>query len=341
MSVLAEFVLGSADRCVLPIASYPGTALTGATVRDVVTDPAAQTAAAVALHQRYSTRVVQSAMDLSAEAEAFGAAVAMGDAEVPAVRAPIVHNRAEVDALAVPEPGASRTGVFLETVRRLNQLTGRPLVLGGCIGPFTLAARLAGMTEACRDTLTDPPLVHALVAKCVRFLIPYVRAFRDAGADAVLMAEPAAGLLSPRGLATFSSAYVRQIVAAVDDGRFTLMLHNCGALLTHLPAVLESGVKIFHFGAPMDVPAALAQVGPEIIVCGNLDPTAVFVQSTAEQVTARATALLDTTRGHRHFVLSSGCDLPAAVPLANLDAFYAAVHSFPPLDSKGPTECIR
>jgi uroporphyrinogen-III decarboxylase len=42
-------------------------------------------------------------------------------------------------------------------------------------------------------------------------------------------------------------------------------------------------------------------------------------------VTARAAELLSHTATHRNYVLSSGCDVPASVPLANLDAFYAAV----------------
>jgi len=34
---------------------------------------------------------------------------------------------------------------------------------------------------------------------------------------------------------------------------------------------------------------------------------------------------LARTVAHRNYVLSSGCDVPAGAPLANLDAFYAAV----------------
>jgi len=75
----------------------------------------------------------------------------------------------------------------------------------------------------------------------------------------------------------------------------------------------------------MDLSAAPGKVGPEVVLCGNLDPTGVFCQLKPAELKARAMELLGQTAAHRNFVLSSGCDVPAAAPLANLDAFLAAV----------------
>jgi uroporphyrinogen decarboxylase len=326
MSALADLILDSPGRVAVPIAVYPGVALTGARTRDVVTSARAQFEAAAALHEHFRTPVVLSAMDLSAEAEAFGCEIRLSDDEVPTVVGRRVTTADEAAALPVPEPGAGRTWVYLETVRLLKRLPDRPLVLAGCIGPFSLAARLAGMSEACRYTLTDPGLMHRLVDRSTEFLSAYVKAFQAVGADGVLMAEPAAGLLSPRGLAAFSSAYIKRI-AAVEDGHFALVLHNCAARLPHLPAILESGVRLLHFGPPMDLPAALAAVGPDIILCGNLDPVAVFVQGTPAEVAERTRALLSATDSFDNFVASSGCDVPPTAPLANLETFFHAVQA--------------
>jgi uroporphyrinogen decarboxylase len=139
------------------------------------------------------------------------------------------------------------------------------------------------------------------------------------------MAEPAAGLLSPRMLSTFSSQYVQAIATPVQDGTFEIILHNCAAKLIHLPSILETGLKAFHFGVPMDLPTALAKVPSDVILCGNLDPAQVFVRSSPTEVAARTTQLLAATSSYRNFVLSSGCDLPPLTPLANLDAFHQAI----------------
>jgi len=324
-NVITQLVSTSARRLAMPIAVHPGAALTGATIRKLVTDPEAQSAASAALHLRYRTPIVLSAMDLSAEAEAFGCEISMGEMEVPTVTGRLVTSLAAAEALAAPSPGAARTQVYLETVRRLKQLPSKPLVLGGCIGPFSLTGRLAGISETYEMTITEPELVHLVLKKTCAFLTAYVQAFKQAGADGVIMAEPAAGLLSPRSMSFFSSAYIKSIVQAVEDESFAIILHNCGAKLPHWPALLESGASVFHFGAPMDIAAALSQAPAGVVLCGNLDPAAIFVQGSASLVAQRTKALLEMTQSYRNYIISSGCDVPASTPLVNLDAFFETV----------------
>lgn len=309
---------------ILPLLTYPGAQLAGVNVRDMVTRPEAQVAAITALHERYRTPVVLTAMDLSVEAEAWGCAVGWSETEVPTVVGPCVQSRDGLESLEAPQPGAGRTGVWLEAVRQLRRLPDSPAVLGGMIGPFSLAARLFGVSELLALTLEDPDLSHQLVSRATEFLTRYAEAFREAGTDGLVMAEPTAGLLSPPALQAFSSAYVARVAASVECRSFALMLHNCAARLVHLPAVLASGVRALHFGAPMDLPAALAQVPETTFVAGNLDPAAVFVRSSPAEVAAATRRLLSAVAGQRNFILSSGCDVPPQTPLANLDAFFTA-----------------
>lgn len=320
-----RLVLGSSRRLAMPIAVYPGLALTGAKVSDIVTNPQVQFETQLALHERYRTPFVLSAMDLSVEAEAFGCAIHKTETEIPSVAGRLITNRDQAEKLCVPQPGDQRTAVYLETVRRLRQLPDQPLVIGGCIGPFSLAARLVGVSEAMEMTVSEPDLMHLLLEKCASFLTAYLHAFRQAGADGVIMAEPAAGLLSPRSLSKFSSAYIKPIGEAMADERFAIILHNCAAKILHLPSVLETGLKTFHFGAPMDIAAALDKVPADVVLCGNLDPVGVFVHLPPAEISSRVRALLSATSAHRNFVLSSGCDLPSTVPLASLDAFCVAL----------------
>lgn len=324
-SPLLQLVLNHPRRLAMPIAVHPGIALTHASVQDLVTNAQAQFEAAQALHERYATPVVLAAMDLSVEAEAFGCQIRMVPDEVPTVTGRLVGSEQDVPRLPEPQPGDGRTGIYLRVVEMLGKLTDRPLVLAGSIGPFSLAARLAGVNEALSLTLTEPDFMRRLVEKSTAFLIRYGCAFKSAGAGGLIMAEPAAGLLSPRGLAAFSSAFVRQIIEALQDEHFTLVLHNCAAKLPHLPSILQSGAAACHFGVPMDMAAALAQAGPDRLLCGNLDPAAVFCQGTPDSVAVQTRALLQATRPYPNFVISSGCDIPAQASLENLDAFYATV----------------
>lgn len=319
----AKMVLASPTRVAMPIGVYAGLEITGSSVFDAVTNAAAQAEAVLALHERYHTAAMLTAMDLSAEAEAFGCQIRMDKEDIPTVIGRRVASSEDIANLPVPQPGDARTAVHLEAVRRLAA-SGRAPVIGGLIGPFSLAGRIVGVSEALELTVTGPEMLLPLLEKCAAFLAQYARAFREAGASGVIMAEPAAGLLSPRALGRFSAPFVRQIAAQAQGDDFRLILHNCAAKIQHLPRVLESGADIYHFGAPMDLIAALGQVDGQTILCGNLDPAAVFYSGTPETVFEKTRALLDGAANHRNFIVSSGCDLPPHTPLANLDAFFAA-----------------
>lgn len=324
MSKFNEIIFNSPNRLAMPIATYPALALTGASVQDIVTRADAQFEAQRALHLRYRTPFVLSAMDLSLEAQAFGCSVMMSDTEIPTVTGRLVTTLEQAQKLDVPKPGDGRSGVPLEAVARLCAMPSAPMVLGGCIGPFSLAARLVGVSEAMELTVTEPEFLHTLLEKATAFLGAYIAAFKEAGAGGVIMAEPAAGLLSPRGLAQFSSAYIRRLGAEHDRPDFSIILHNCAAKLLHLPAILETGLSAFHFGAPMDIVAALQKVNEQTVLCGNLDPTVAFVQATPEELSGSVSRLLAATAGQKNFVISSGCDVPPNASIRNLDAFNAA-----------------
>lgn len=320
-----QFCLSYPGRLAMPIGVYAGLDLIGATVRQAVTDASAQTEAVLALHDRFATPVMLTAMDLSAEAESFGCVVRMSDEEIPTITGRRVTTIEEIQHLPDPQPGDLRTAVHLETARRLAARFPDAPVLGGMIGPFSLAGRIFGVSELLEMTITDPGIVVALLEKVTRFLSSYASAFCEAGAIGVIMAEPAAGLLSPRSLARFSSEFIHKIVSEVQTERFAFLLHNCGARLAHLPNILAAGPNIFHFGAPMDICGALQQVDPQTVICGNLDPTSIFFSSSPEETGRKTRELLGKTQAFPNFVISSGCDLPPGTPIANLEAFYRAV----------------
>ena len=325
----SRFVMDFPGRLAMPIGAYSGLEITGESIEDVVSVPGSQFKAVMALHDRYRTPVLLTAIDLSAEAEAYGCEIRMSEREIPTVVGRLVTNEAEILARPNPVPGDARTRVPLETAWRLVAEADGPIPVLGCmLGPFSLAGRLFGVSEALEATTVEPETIEILLKQVTVFLCQYALAFRDTGAWGVIVAEPEAGFLSPAGLGRFSAPFVKRIVEAVETLDFAVVLHNCGAKNIHLEKVLESGAEINHFGAPMDIVAALGKVGPDVILGGNLDPTAVFHDGTPQAVGEATRALLEATRSYKNFIISSGCDIPPGTPLASLNAFYRAVAEF-------------
>ena len=327
---LTEFILGSQARLAMPVGAYSGLHLTGKSIAGATNDFMVQANAILALYDRYQSPFLQTAMDLSIEAEAFGAQVRAEAGEIPTVVGRLITSREDKTKLFAPKVGHKRTNVSLSVVSHLKENTdGKPVfVLGGMIGPFSLVGRLFGVSETLILTYEDPDFLTDLLNMATNFLQRYAEAFRGVGADGIIVAEPAAGLMSPASLGRFSMPYVRQMVEALQTPEFSFIYHNCGAKLAHLSEILKDGAAVHHFGKPMDIVTALQRVDDQTILAGNLDPAEVFVGSTAEQVYQLTTQLLTATAGRRNFVISSGCDLPPNMPLANLDAFYRAVTDF-------------
>ena len=323
-----DSLMAAPKRVAVPIMTHPGIEYIGRTVREAVTDGEVHFEAIRALAERYPSAASTVIMDLTVEAEAFGAKILIPEHEIPTVTERLVSDAASVEALEVPSLDRGRVPEFLKANRlSAEHITDRP-VLAGCIGPFSLAGRLYDMSEIMVAIYIEPEVIMALLDKCTAFLIDYCKALKATGVAGVVMAEPAAGLLSDEDHMMYATPYVKQIVDAVQDDDFTVILHNCGNMGQCTHAMVECGARALHFGNLVDIPQALQEVPEEMLVMGNLDPVNVMQQATPEAVAAATTDLLEKTAGAKNFVLSTGCDLPPEVPEANIQAFFEALEKF-------------
>ena len=328
MNEWKQAALASRKRLALPILTSLGFELTGKTIRDGATDSRAQADAIVALARRYDFAASPMMMDLSVEAEAFGARIKLSDDEVPVVIGAVLQDCSEVEALAIPSLDTGRIPLYLEAARMAAaEVTDRP-VFAGCIGPFSLAGRLFGMTEIMTEMLMDPDGIQLLLEKCTAFLETYLQAFAETGVNGVIIAEPAAGLLSPAQCDEFSSVFVRRLIAKVQNEHFAVVLHNCGNTGGQNQSMLSTGAWGLHFGNKNDMGKTLAELPRDVLLMGNVDPAGAFRMGTPADVLATTTQLLEATAAHPNFILSSGCDIPPLVPAANVDAFQLALDRF-------------
>ena len=321
-------LIGNHPKKPMPILSFPSVSLLGVGVRELISDSTLQARGMKAVAENTPAAASVSFMDLSVEAECFGATVT--DDEVPTVKEPILEDAEGAEALVVPVVGSGRTGIYLDAIKKAKKLiTDRP-VFAGMIGPFSLAARLFDLSEIMMACYDDPDMVHLVLEKCTQFLTAYAKAYCEAGADGIVMAEPVAGLLSPSLEEEFSAPYVKQIVDAVQNDDFIVIYHNCGNNVPKmLSSILSTGAAAYHFGNAVDLEKdILKKVPANVVVMGNIDPVGVLRMGTPESVREATTALLEKCSMYPNFVLSSGCDMPPKTPWENINAFFAAAKDF-------------
>ena len=313
----------------MPILTFPSVSLLGVKVSELTHDSALQAEGICRIAERCPAGAAVSFMDLSVEAEAFGSTIVNSDDEVPTVTGTIFEDLEEVYSLEVPEVGAGRTGLYIKAIGEASKkITDRP-VFAGCIGPFSLAGRLMGMEDIMVNCYDEEEATHALLEKCSEFIEKYILAFKEAGADGVVIAEPVAGLLSPALMTEFSGEYIRKIVANVQDENFIVIYHNCGNYIGRMRSEFAAiGAKGYHFGNAEDVHHMLEGMPEDVLVMGNVDPAGVLRGGTPEIVRDTTKAIMEKCCDHANFVISSGCDIPPATPWANIDAFFQAVDEF-------------
>jgi len=309
----------------LPLLSFPCISLMGIHLQQLIQDSDLQATGMKLVADRVPSAASVGFMDLSVEAEAFGASVFVSDEEVPTVVGALISDEEQADALEIPPVGAGRTGMSVEAIgKAVREITDRP-VLAGVIGPYSLASRLMDVSETMLYCYDDPDMVHTVLEKCTAFLIAYCEAFRKAGANGVVMAEPLAGLLSPAFAKEFSHPYAKRLVDAVQTEDFCVIYHNCG---NNVPMMIQDiygiGALGYHFGDVIDMMSVLPQAPADVLVMGNISAASQFRKGTPESMTCAPRELLEKCGGYANFVISSGCDIPPLSPWENIDAFFRA-----------------
>lgn len=316
------------NKRAMPVLTFPAIQLLNTSVEKLISDSNLQSEALKLINQRCHPLAIMGFMDLSVEAEAFGANIRFSEDEVPTVVGSIIKSEEDAMNLKVPKVGAKRTRIYLDAMKKAKQEIKDCPVFAGCIGPFSLAGRLLGVSEAMISCYDEPEMVHLVLKKATEFLINYLQAYKDLGIDGVFMAEPLAGILSPNLCDEFSSNYVKEIVSALDDDSFLVAYHNCGNnTLKMVDTILSTGCRLYHFGNAISIEQMLKLMPKDVMVMGNIDPVS-LKDASKEDVIAATNALLEAIGDVDNFVISSGCDIPPLAKWENIDAFMKTAQEY-------------
>ena len=172
----------------IPIMTHPGIELIGKTVHDAVTNGQVHYEAIKALCDKYPSAAATVIMDLTVEAEAFGAEIVFPENEVPSVSGRLLADEAAIETLEIPALNKGRIAQYLKAnMLTAKNITDRP-VLAGCIGPYSLAGRLYDMSEIMMLIYINPEAANTLLRKCTDFIIRYCMALKATGVNGVVMA---------------------------------------------------------------------------------------------------------------------------------------------------------
>jgi [methyl-Co(III) methanol-specific corrinoid protein]:coenzyme M methyltransferase len=255
--------------------------------------------------------MVRVPFDQTIEAQLLGAEVDLGCCtSSPAVQKPSL---AIGDPLPpFPDLHAGRAAVVTGGISILRErLLGRAAVIGGIVGPFTLASQLLGTTTILMESVLHPEVVRPYIEFAVGVGVAYARAQVEAGADAICVEDMAASLdlVSPRIYQNLIHGAHRRLIAGIGA---PVILHICGANTKILDLLLRTGAGALSLDAATDLAAA---AGKDICaIVGGIRPVGVLLEGGFPDVRR---AVSESLEAGVH-ILAPGCGLPPGTPTGNL-----------------------
>ncbi len=234
----------------------------------------------------------------------------------PVIASP-VRTRAQVEALRTPDARETTPDV-LEAVRLLRRELAVPLI-GFAGAPFTLAAYLvegggSSSWSAWKAMLfAEPATAHRLLGRCAATVASFLVEQVWAGAQAAMLFDTWAGILSPEDYAAFARPYARRVFDAVFAIAPSVpRIYYAGAAAGHLEALGEVGADVIGLDWRTDLAEARRRLGDAVALQGNLDPAVLL--GPRDLIAERVRRVLDAAPAKGHvFNLGHGI-LPETPP---------------------------
>ena len=266
---------------------------------------------------------------MAAEPSGWGVPIQWKQDSPPAVH----HYPGTLDGLLemdVPNPEAD--GLMPAILRRYE--TAGPVLakaqlsprMAACRGPFAIASHLLGVTEFLMATQMEAEKCLALLDKVTQLCINWLQCQlkRMPGAIGVLVLDDIVGMLSPADMEKFALPYLRRIFESFGD--LIHIYHNDTPNANMLGGLATIGMDVFNFSHEVDIAKARADLGPEVVLMGNIPPLDVMVRGTADDVQTATRQLLDKAGVYGPILISPGGGVSPGTPIENLKAMAEVVN---------------
>jgi [methyl-Co(III) methanol-specific corrinoid protein]:coenzyme M methyltransferase len=271
---------------------------------------------------------------MTVEAEAYGATVDLGNLTTqPRVRGSILPADGS-GRLPAPDFGAGRAAVLLRAMRKARALRPDVAIIGNLVGPFSALGMLCDPLQLLRWTRRAPETAARHLGRISEDLVRFGLMQKEAGADAICIADPTATgeiLGGPR----FRASVLPHLARVARDLRAVgarIIIHICGDVAAIEPELRDLAADAVSFDSVADIAAlasfarmkrateARAASRPPWQVMGNVSPF-LLKEGPVDRIVERCRQLIEG--GVR--LLAPACGVIPTTPLAHLRAMRQSV----------------
>jgi [methyl-Co(III) methanol-specific corrinoid protein]:coenzyme M methyltransferase len=216
-----------------------------------------------------------------------------------------------------------RVPELLQALRLLKQEVGeRAMVLGGAVGPLTIARALLDSVPLLKASLKTPQKIVPFLEVAQKACLRLARAMLDAGVDGIVIEDMTASpdLLHPKTYKNIVSGYHQQLIRTITA---PTILHVCGNVTLIAEEMAGTGAHALSIDPKAETRLMREKVGKEAVLIGGVD-TVPLSLSSAREIKEMSLKALEAGVN----ILAPGCAIPPNAPTENLKAMVLAAEEF-------------
>lgn len=279
--------------------------------------------ATIKCNEVFGVDLLSSMSDPVRETADFGTELVFSKDDLPHPKQVLLPNLEDVKKLKLFDPYQSvRVLDRMHAIELFKKEMGNHSpILGWVEGPLAEACDLRGINEGLVDILDEDSeeLFNELLEKCTQQAILCAKAQIESGADVIGMGDAAASLISRDLYVEKILPYEKRIVDAIHEAGGVVKLHICGDINRILEDIATLKVDIIDIDWMVDMKRAVEIFDGISVVNGNVDPVAVMLEGSVDDVKAAVRKCMADSKGKA--CISAGCEIPKFTPYENLTAF--------------------
>jgi len=253
------------------------------------------------------------------ETSAFGAKITFDGNQSPKAEK-LVQGPEDVAKLVNPDVYAcERTLDRIKGVSYYRELLGREFpVIGWIEGTLAETADLSGVSETMMNMIMEPDMVKDIQQICLQTAKDFAVAQINAGANIMGVGDAVCSQISLEMYDEFCLPLHQELFEFIHAQGALVKLHICGNITHLLPSLAKTGIDILDIDWMVDMAEAHRIMGPEVMICGNIDPVSVILEGTKQLINEKYIET-ESKIPRENWIMMGGCEIPPATPVENMN----------------------
>lgn len=195
------------------------------------------------------------------------------------------------------------------------------LICGSCAAPFSAVGLMWSIQESMTLMLIDPNLLYDAMDYWLEFYKRYIKAQKDAGADAIWLGDCNAfsSMVSVPLYEEHIFPVTKKLVQYCEkELDMMIWMHNSETNLENILSHLPLGLSFENIGPAANISEVSTALKGKAAFSGNLDPLRVLWEGTPELVRKETTRIMKDCKKNGGFVFNTGEMNPRNVPVENM-----------------------